>query len=202
LVGMEASAQDGSPELLIAPELAPGERLLWSGRPNAGGVGGKALAIVFAGGIALCLGLYAAVWGLTKATHGPPAPPAAFWFMLGTGIVMGGAVAGVLSLQSRQLRGLVYGVTEKRVIVATIGAARSVLSWDGAKIAGAIEKVERPDGSGDLLFRSLAQGFDPALPAALSTAKYSPRIPGLYGLADVRTVERVVRQAFSKPQSP
>ncbi|HWE40046.1 MAG TPA: hypothetical protein VG406_26075 [Isosphaeraceae bacterium] len=187
---------DGPPELDDLPddlrarlkaELAPGERLLWAGRPSPKPVqvtkGYVIAALVALGLAALCVALLAL----------PMPPPDRFEqpdkgsrIVLALGIGFLALMIALLTVAvwnskvagaRREARRL-YALTDRRAVVwkpIPGSEAVTVTSYHPRQIEG-LHRVENPDGTGDVLFSGSG---------AWGT--------GFHGIADVRRVEDLVR---------
>ncbi len=108
------------------------------------------------------------------------------------------------------LKDTVYAITDSRIIMVTSGKRLIVYSY-GKEDIGILNRIERPDGSGDLIFAANPQTF----PYGRNTSAYSTSYGAyggtssnmgtwgvatnagkLLGITSVRDVERIVRRTF------
>lgn len=146
---LPAAPQAGRPAVndagtLLQCQLAPGERLLWQGRPLKlhGPRGGfqKMFAVVFLG--FACFWEVGALQALSAGPLGLVFPLFGIPFILvGLKMLFPGLGA------ARRLRGTVYGITDRRAIAVSLGR---VTAWDLDAVTG-VEKLYYPDGTGDLV---------------------------------------------------
>lgn len=143
----------------ISGELAPGERLLWSGRPRRGiALSGEDLFLVpFS---LLWLG-FAVYWSFLARRSG--APP--FFTLWGLMFVLLGAyfVAGRFLVDAWQRGRTVYGLTDQRALIVS----RSLLGNQEVKSLPLRTMPEiglstKSDGSGTITFGSLVAGPYPS----------------------------------------
>ncbi|MBC8142101.1 MAG: hypothetical protein H7Y38_11750 [Armatimonadetes bacterium] len=172
-----------SPELaaVLEQERERGEQLLWAAQSQPetapGRSGGIAFAIVM-----FCVGLCFVIAGVVMVRSGDGSG-----YMLGSAgvpalIFFGWMLSRIFSPNSTQTG---YVITTKRVLIITLnGAQREVRSFV-PRDANLLRRVERLDGAGDLILGDVAT----------TTPGYAQNI-GLMNVADVRGVERLVRETF------
>lgn len=129
---------------LLERQLAPGERLLWRGRPLKlhGPRGGfpKLFAVVFLG--------FACFWELGALQALSAGPLGLVFPLFGIPFILVGLKMLFPGLgAARRLRGTVYGITDRRAIAVSLGR---VTAWDLDAVTG-VEKLYYPDGTGDLV---------------------------------------------------
>jgi hypothetical protein len=189
----ELAALDLPDDLLarVKPELRPGERLVWAGRPirrppiSAASLG-------WAGG---CLGLLYALAGLFLSIYFEVffkvRTPIDSYVIFGTlfaiaaGLAtLGWIVGGINSLLERQrVTREAYALTDQRALIWTPGETRDAVqffSHDRGHF-DRVHRVERPDGSGDLTFSN-------------SLGRFNPGPLQFREVADVKRVESLARQ--------
>lgn len=145
-------------ETSISNELLEGEELIWSGRPIERGKSVHSPARVFLilglvyGAIGLVLVCLCLIISLAVA----PTDPGGF---IGASIVGGiffsiGALFFIIGKTARFIpKSAFYAITNRRVIVLQGGSYLRVTSYNRRDISQ-IQRLERPDGSGDLIFSS------------------------------------------------
>ena len=174
---------------LIKPELETGERLLWAEQPWRVPIprspsGMRGAGVVTLSFLATSLGLMMARIGL-----GPEfdflgvAAAVGFLLVLIFGLVwfLGAVVLGIRHLLRRILRRPTYALTDRRAIIWLPMAGSDALEIRvfsrGSIRPDGIRRIQRPDGSGDLLF----------VPSGLAPN-------GFLGVEHVRQVESLVRR--------
>lgn len=90
-------------------------------------------------------------------------------------------------LKSREAMNTVYAITTRRTLIISGMNPRRVISYEARDI-GRIETIEKPDGSGDLLF------------VTEDTGK-TTRKTGFYGIPQVKAVELFLRDHLQKEES-
>ena len=182
-------------------ELEKDERVAWSAMPlpraYARGAWAISLFGVVFGGFAVFWMVMA--WFGTKSTGSAGgAFPAGLFPLCGLPFLAVGA--GMLTApvwMRRRAAKVIYAVTDRRAIVITPVAFRgeSVRSF-AARQLGSIERIERPDGSGNLIFaRDMYLTSD-----SEGGSRSGVRLVGFVGVADVRAAERVVRELVERTE--
>lgn len=171
-------------------EMAPDERLFWAGRPDAKRLAFQTLPIVLFGIPWTCFTVFwvavaaQGVWGSdTRA-------PGAFVLFPLFGIPFVLVGLGMLSAPFwayRKGQQTVYAVSDRRVLIIGGGKTRSVQSYTNEDI-GTIERKERGDGSGDLIF---SRTVSPTRNGSSTTTPI-----GFFGIPDVRGVETILVDLF------
>jgi len=171
----------------VESEREPGERLVWVGLPDPKravktewgafifGIPWTAFAL-FWEVMAIGMGLKTGSWFLI------------FFVLFGLPFVgIGFAMLSAPFRTMQNVRRMIYAITDKRIIIIERkGAARKIHSYV-PRYATDLERVDHADGSGDLTF---AVNFRRDTPRGMSGPV------GLYGVPDVRVVERIIREAF------
>jgi hypothetical protein len=138
-------------EQALAPELSPGERLVWSGRPaqgirfQAGDLFMVPFSLLWAG--------FACFWEWSVISHGAPLLFVLWgipFVLVGTYIVAGRFVADA-ALRARTF----YGLTERRAIIITGLLNRTTKSVPLATLSD-FSFVERRGGSGSIVLGTAA----------------------------------------------
>ena len=145
-------------EASISNELLEGEELLWSGRPDPQRRSAVSPARVFLilGLVFLPISVVIVIIGLALLLSSvfPPGSqagslglfiPGGVFFLLGLIYLIIGLVGSFPS------RNALYAITNRRVIILRSGRYLSVSSYSKRAITQ-VHRIERPDGSGDLIF--------------------------------------------------
>jgi len=145
-------------EASLSNELLEGEELLWSGRPDPQRrrIASPARVFLILGLVFLPIGLLAVIIGLTLLLSSVFPPgfqagslglfiPGGVFFVLGLVYLIIGLVGFFPS------RNTLYGITNRRVIIVRLGRYLGVSSY-GKRAITQVHRIERPDGSGDLIF--------------------------------------------------
>jgi hypothetical protein len=179
------TAGDGTlpPELetRVQSELAAGERLVWVGQPRPG----RALLG------SLILVLFAIPWTAFAVFWMVLASGANLWFALfGVPFVVIGL--GMLTAPLgvwRKARQTCYALTDRRAIVWEPGLFGSVrVRSFGPEHLGALSRVERPDGSGDLIFEEFWTRH--------RRSHHTVQRSGFLAIDRVREVEEMIRKTL------
>ena len=176
-------------------ELESGENLVWKAAPDSkafarGQRGLRVFGMVFGGFALLWIGAAFAMMGASTKS-----PPPVYFPLLGVPFLIIGCVLtfGTGWAAKRRAARTVYGLTPRRAIVIEGNwrdSVRSVYSYRASQL-GTMSKHERPDGSGDLVFEEVDAGY---------TQNEQPvmRPRGFLGIADVHSVERLVKSTLQK----
>lgn len=137
-------ADEADARALLERQLAPGEQLLWWGRPLKlhGPRGGfpKLFAVVFLG--------FACFWELSALQALAAGPLELIFPLFGIPFILVGLKMLFPGLgASRRLRQTAYGITGQRAIEVSRGR---VTAWDLDAVTS-VEKLYYPDGTGDLI---------------------------------------------------
>jgi hypothetical protein len=187
----------------VQEELDPEEQLLWMGSPDPGKTAGRPLSTpaVRVGLVALVVEL---IWLLlTLQFIGPPQPgdPLTLFILIPALLpVIAFAVLAAWmpgGLTGRRLPHrpdhTLYLVTNRRAVIIEGGRPVRVRSLTPAQLTNMVRR-QRPDGSGDLILTREPGTLSEGWAGGSNWAAYAWREVGLFGLADVRGVERVIRQ--------
>jgi hypothetical protein len=189
-----------TPELqqLISNELRSGEKLVWAAQPLPRVFRRQSIGIVLFGipwtAFAIFWMTTAAwgVWGHGGYNHAGSNLPGPFVFfpLFGLPFVLIGL--GMLSSPfwlSRQARRTVYVLSDQRAIVITgkaLGGGVTVQSFEPDRLTS-MERSQRADGSGDLVFESFVQ----------RQGRGSNTIRrGFIGIENVKQVEELIRESL------
>jgi hypothetical protein len=182
-------------------ELAPGERVLWSGQPLPKRYTRGSWAAVLFG---IPWTAFAVFWTCmaffgTRAIPGDHAMAMGFrWFfpLFGVPFILIGL--GLLSSPwwgRRKAAGVLYAITDRRVLISEPGwrGARAVKSFEPEELQ-TLERTEQADGSGDLIFsrRSWRDRHGDHRATAV----------GFIGLPRVREVEAQLRKLIAQTRPP
>lgn len=187
----------------VQEELDPEEQVLWMGSPDPARTAGRPLSTP-AARVGLVTFASAVAW-LLLATQviGPPRPGNPFpWLILVPALFpvitfailatwMPGGITG-RRLPYRASHTL-YLITNQRVAIMEGGQPMKVRSLTPAQLTNMVRR-QRPDGSGDLILTREPGTLSEGWAGGSNWAAYAWREVGLFGLADVRGVERVIRQ--------
>jgi hypothetical protein len=188
-----ATEDQGSIALGIAgKELAPGEKLVWADRPRPGALARRASAGFL---FAIPFTAFAVAWvagAYTATQHAHPIGPDSVFPLFGL-IFVGAGVFMLLSplRAMAKARSTIYAITNERLLIIEGGRTRRVTSFTAADIQQ-IERTERADGSGDVVFR---RELPPTRRNSISfNGNWNATKIGFFGVSDVRRVEAAVRQ--------
>ena len=177
----------GETRVAIQGELGPDESLLWSGRPDPvrssrGAYGCWIFAIPWTG--------FTVFWMLGAAGllfPGPKHGSVVFALFGMPFLLVGLAMLSAPYWAFRSAKKTIYAVTSKRLIIMSEGPFRSVKSFYNEDI-GSLERRERPDGTGDLVFARNTWRDSDGDRRSSETA--------FTGIRDVRAVEQLVYRTF------
>lgn len=182
-------------------ELDPGERLVWSGRPRPDLALRSALAnawlLLLLGVLLGAFMIAAAVRLWIRPVEVPIEPGAAGLSILI--ILMGVAlITWILSEPSRvasRARRTIYAITDRRALVITRSRRGVVEERDFAPDETRhILRVERPDGSGDIIFESPRRN-----PSGSANSVSTLGRIGFLSVEDCAAVERILRTTLQQP---
>jgi hypothetical protein len=187
----------------VAEELDPGEEVAWMGSPAPERTAGRPLSTP-AQRVGFVTLATAVGWLLfILQIVGPPRPghpypwmiflPALFPVLafVALAILMPGGITG-RRLPHRPDHTL-YMVTNRRVVIMEGGRPLKVQSLAPAQLTHMVRRM-RPDGSGDLVVTREPGTLSEGWAGSSNWAAYAWREVGLFGLADVRGVERTIRE--------
>ena len=204
----ELNALDRSLAELVEREIAPGERVVWAAQPiprwfAPGAIGATLFMIPWTAFAVLwtvlaLLGTHGRLGGGSAhpATSPTPSGVAAVFgicFPLWGLIFVGFGVAGLTApLRTRtRLKRTAYVITDRRAIVLRPErfGARVVETYSPNRLTH-LQRRERRDGSGDLVFEAAAE------PARQRSSRQATAVRGFLSVADVSHVERTLRDAL------
>jgi hypothetical protein len=184
----------GSTALSVAgKELASGEKLVWADQPRAGALARREFPKALFG---IPFTAFAVFWvfGAWHSTNQSTAhnTPFVIFPLFGLIFVGIGLITLLSPLRARmKARSTFYAITAERLLIIEGRRSHRVTSFIPADIQQ-IERTERPDGSGDVVFR---REFPPSRRNSLSFGgNWSATRIGFFGVSDVRRVEASVRQ--------
>jgi hypothetical protein len=208
-------------DTLIANELEEGERVLWTGRPHPSSRANNPQTRVFAilAIIYGILGIILLIVGFT--VYSTISDGSGRGGLLGLSIVGGvfvllAIIFGIVTAVYRPgLKGTVYAITEQRILTVTTGRALIAYSYGKGDI-GPLTRIERQDGTGDLIFTTNRQGSPYGMygngyygaysgygaggstttSSNMAVGRASANAGRLLGIPNVREVERIVRRTF------
>lgn len=142
---------------LFAPELNPGERLLWAGRPRPWRAARDNRGSILFGVILLGLGVAwtVVVWMITRAGNGPPVDSLPYWLPFFSVITLPAGIVTILQpfQLARQARRSAYAVTDQRLLGREPQHGGSIrVSSEWLRRISDITRSEYPDGGGRLEF--------------------------------------------------
>ena len=182
---------NGKAQRIAKSVLQPEERLLWSGRPDPRRVALQTLPVFILGLPWIAIALY---W--TAAALGFRMPDFAgenllgFWPVFGfLFILMGLVLAALPFLAYRRANRTVYAITDRRCLIITAGD-RTYIEAFGEEDIGSVKRIERRNGTGDLVFTASASG------AAKDVSRVRKAV--FYGIPEIRQAEETARRAFGK----
>jgi hypothetical protein len=183
---------DAGQQLRLQAYLQPGEKVLWTGRPDPSRLlaRGDAFLIPFS----LMWGGFAVVWEASTLAFGAPV----FFWLWGIPFVVVGQyfIWGRFIYKRWDKRRTVYAVTSQRAIILRGGSIQSVF----LNQLPVINQNARIDGSGSLEF-----GNPPPFSYGVwgnTGMEFMTRgraVPAFYDIPDVANVYRLISQARSGP---
>lgn len=185
---------------IIEPELEDGEQLLWTGRPSSKRMMMPSIA-TFGFGVVWTSFIvnFIYMWhnNVPKNVQGPVGL-FGMQGILSNLFFVPFIVIGVGMLLSPiwyylKAKRTVYSVTDKRVLIVQNRRSRKVQSYGPSEI-GDIERTERADGAGDLTFAR--RGYRD------SDGDQRSQDIQFVGIPNVRSVEKLLRDAFVKGPDP
>jgi hypothetical protein len=171
---------------VVQRELDSGERLLWTGRPNPESAAAGSWGGVFVGGIMIAFAIF---WmGGASQAGAPPFFSAFGLIFIGAGLYAMASPFLTMSSASNTI----YAITDRRILVIEDGATRKVQSYTADDIEH-IERREKTDGSGDIIFaRERYQRHHNG------HSHTHTRDIGLWGVPNAREVERLLRENLKR----
>ena len=171
------------PLALATAEMAKGERLIWAETSSPTSARRRVLPVSLLGWLFLLLTF---AW-MAKAAI------ASFWFLiLSLPFLLAALALALLPWWWPNItRHTVYAISDQRLLIIRTWPSRRVTSY-GPDDIDVVERKERRDGSGDLIFRreeyrKLRHHHDPQ-----GKRRVGERMIGFFGVPDVRRLEEVV----------
>lgn len=180
----ERSEADGPDPLTLArAEMAEGERLIWADSPLPGSARWRVLPISLLGWLFLVLAL---AW-MAKAAI------ASFWLLvMGLPFLLAAAAFALLPWWwPRMTRHTVYAISNRRILIIQNWPRRKISSY-GPEDIDVVERRERKDGSGDIVFRREEYRKLRHHHEAANKRRVGERMIGFFGVADVRRLEDAI----------
>ena len=180
------------PIVIAQGEMRPRERVIWAERPVSGSGRKTSFRTV---GFGLLFAGFAAFWtlvayALSRASNGPVDWISYLFPFFGIPFFLVGITVAFSPLfAGRKTGSLVYALSNERILIIRNTRWRQVRSFDLVGIHD-VERNERADGSGDILFRTGSLGKSDAH-SLLGTA-------GLFGVANVRRVGEEIDRALRR----
>lgn len=173
---------------LFRPELQPGEQLLWTGRP------GRSRNVTRAsgpfGGMLVFIAIFAVV-GVTQGLHSGQSLANLTPLALFVGLMLWNFLRPMRRART-PVRNVFYAVTDERVLLLVDGEERSLHAVELSDIP-AIEKRERGNGSGSIIFTGI-----PATMPTFSTSEGQPSAAIVFlsfnDIPDVYHVYRIIEE--------
>jgi hypothetical protein len=176
--------------------LQPGERILWTGRPDPARLIGRSDALLIP--FSLMWGGGAIVWEGGVALTGAPL----LFLLWGAPFVVVGQyfIWGRFLYKRWDRRRTVYALTNQRALILRGGSLASVF----LNQLPAIHQSVRADGSGSLEFGSSPGWYGRGSWANTGMDLFAPGtgVPAFYDIPDVARVDRLVNQARSGRSDP
>jgi hypothetical protein len=149
---------------LLEDELLEGEELLWAGSPDprSKNIVSPARVFFILGSVFLPVGLVLLIVGAIVLAALYPSPdatgslglfiPGGVFLLQGLGFLIAWMVNRLPS------RKILYGITNRRVIIMRTGSYLRVVSYNKRAITQ-VQRIERADGSGDLIFGTTSSPY-------------------------------------------
>jgi len=177
----------------LGRELRSDERLLWSGRPRPWYLMRAALPLAL---FAIPWIAFSLFWMAGAAGFRVPdlrAGRFALFPLFGLPFLIIGVLMLVSPLWARsQAKRTIYAVTSQRLLILVYGRSTSVRSFDPT-VLGPIQRSDRPDGTGDLLFPDQT-----LLNTTRGYSRLQAMTTGFVGIIDVRLVHDLIRTTFNR----
>ena len=145
-----------SVEASISNELLPDEEVLWSGSPNPKSKGAVSSSrLVISGWIETILGLLLLIFSFSLPFVGLrdfPSPLVILMIVVGTFAFIVGLLCLRVGYASTRVSSqkMFYAITNRRVMILSRGRYLHVMSYNKRAITQ-VQRVERPNGFGDLI---------------------------------------------------
>jgi hypothetical protein len=187
---------DAGQQFQLQRYLQPGEKILWTGRPDPSRLIGRADRFLIP--FSLMWGGGAIVWESGVILTGAPW---LFW-LWGLPFVVAGQyfIWGRFIYKRWDRRRTAYALTDQRALILRGGSLQSVFLSQ----LPSIHQSVRADGSGSLEFGSSAGWYGRVYWANTGMELFAPgsAMPAFYDIPDVAKVDRLVNQARSGRSDP
>ena len=175
----------------VERELASGEHLIWFDRPRPWALARRDLPKSLFGIPFTAFAIFWVSAAYFGTSHAKESGPFEFFPLFGVPFIAVGLGLLLSPLWSvLKARSTIYAITDERLMIIEGLRIRRVTSYTSADIQQ-IERTERRDGSGDVVFRR-------ELPLgrrnSISFGSFNATRIGFFGVADARRVETSVRQ--------
>jgi hypothetical protein len=172
---MKSPSRRASLQAEIASELEPGERLVWTGHPDARAVFRKLLWLIWVGGPVVAIAAWFAHDFLV----------AQFAVLAGLALLLGPGVAALMA------RRTIYGLTDRRALILSKSIGhRALSSVDLSAADKRVETLQGEGGGGTVLFVS---GLAPRRRYTDYTGKF-----GFWDVPDAAQVAAVVQNELNR----
>lgn len=183
---MQQQSNEPSVVERFRPELRPGEQLLWTGRP---GRPDRSQNVMRAAGPFAPFAVFIAIFALvavTQARHSGQSMVNLAPFALILGLMLWTFLRPMRRARNTSQH-LFYAVTGKRVLLLVTANERTLHAVELSDIP-AIEKRERPDGSGSIIFT----GIPSVVPTSPSTDATTALFLAFNDIPNVDDVYRII----------
>jgi hypothetical protein len=176
-------------QLRLQPYLQPGEKILWTGRPDPSRLIGR--SDVFLIPFSLMWGGFAIFWEASVLGAGAPI----FFDLWGIPFVVAGQflIWGRFVYKRWAKRRTVYALTGQRALILRGGSLQSVF----LNQVPTIDQTVRADGSGTIQFGNSPFGFGSWANTGMDFFGQSRAVPAFYDVPEVARVYGLINQARS-----
>ncbi|HEY0755131.1 MAG TPA: hypothetical protein VGD98_14325 [Ktedonobacteraceae bacterium] len=200
MIQMQMQMNTKKLEVSLSNELLAGEEVIWSGRPltHSKSFSPTARGLFITGLIYTIVGLISCFLGLLFLLNilplaGDPGRFVIFLVLGGLFVILGVVFLLVVRLANFAPRSSLYAITNRRAMIIHSGRYLRVTSYNVREISQ-VQRLERPDGSGDLIFAGTAFASP-----GIYIAKTPAGRQGIFSaLADVRQVEQKLLNVSGK----
>lgn len=164
--------------------LSPGEKLIWAERAGLRPPEQERPQYFWVG-ILLLAGFVFSLGGIRDAVCGDDLGAFLLIFPVAVLAVVGIALVSLPIIAYRRDRWTVYAITDERLLIIQRSPRNRVFSYEPEQL-GVLERHERTNGSGDIVFRQEHHFHSRGQP-------YIHRV-GFFGIPDVRRIEGEIRK--------